>query len=70
MASLLISTARLDLVLQTPDELLAQIEMMSQADRAVVSPDWVARIRETSEGDPWTLVFPRWNCGYPSHYAE
>ncbi|MEQ1905905.1 MAG: GNAT family N-acetyltransferase [Pirellulaceae bacterium] len=57
MTKISIPSARLELVLQTPDELLAFIETMSPADRAEVSPDWLARVRETPEGDPWALGF-------------
>jgi RimJ/RimL family protein N-acetyltransferase len=57
MATVEIPTARLTLVLQTPDEVLAQIEAMSPADRAEVSPGWIARVRATAVGDPWALGF-------------
>src|SRR5262245_9058307 len=57
MATLVIPTASLDLVLQTPEEVIAQIEAMSPADRAEVSPDWLARVRTTTAGDPWALGF-------------
>src|SRR5262245_48314016 len=57
MAAVVIPTARLDLVLQTPGEVLARIEAMPPADRAEVSPDWLARVRGAAEGDPWALAF-------------
>ncbi len=57
MTSVVIPTARLDLVLQTPDEVLAWVESMAPADRAEVSPDWVARVRSTPPGDPWALSY-------------
>lgn len=57
MSALIIPTANLDLVLQTPDELLARIEALSPAERAEVSPDWLARVRVTTPGDPWALGF-------------
>lgn len=50
-------SAHLELVLQTPAELLAFVEQMSPADRVEVSPDWLARVRATPEGDPWALGF-------------
>lgn len=50
-------TVRLDLVLQTPEEVIAFVEAMSPADRAEVSPDWLARARATPAGDPWALGF-------------
>ena len=57
MATVLILTASLDLVLQTPDEILAFIEAMLPADLAEFSPDWIARVRTTDAGDPWALGF-------------
>ncbi|HKA07884.1 MAG TPA: GNAT family N-acetyltransferase [Gemmataceae bacterium] len=57
MSAVVIPTARLDLVLQSPDEVLARIEAMPPADRAEVSPDWLARVRVTRPGDVWALAF-------------
>lgn len=57
MSSLVIPTARLDLVLQTPAEVLAWVETLPPADRAEVSPDWLARVRATAAGDPWALSY-------------
>lgn len=57
MTADMISTASLDLVLQSPEEVLAWIEAMPPADRAEVSPDWLARVRATTAGDPWALGF-------------
>ncbi len=57
MGAVVLPTARLDLVLQTPDEVIAFIEAMPPADRAEVSPDWLARVRATPAGDPWALSF-------------
>lgn len=56
-AALVIPTSRLDLVLQTPDEVLARIEALSPEDRAQVSPDWLARVRMATPGDPWMFGF-------------
>lgn len=56
METLELPTARLRLVLQTPDQVLAMIDAMPPADRAEVSPDWIERVR-TSDGDPWSLGF-------------
>jgi RimJ/RimL family protein N-acetyltransferase len=55
--AVVIPAANLDLVLQSPEELLARIEALPPADRAEVSPDWLARVRVTSAGDPWALGF-------------
>ena len=57
MAAIVIPAARLDLVLQTPDEVLAWVESLPPAVRAEVSPDWIARVRRTEAGDPWGLSF-------------
>ena len=57
MAAVVISTASLELVLQTPDEVLAWVASLSPADRAEVSADWIARVQATEAGDTWTLNF-------------
>jgi RimJ/RimL family protein N-acetyltransferase len=57
MRKLILPTPRLDLILQTPDEVLAYVASMPPEDRAEVSPDWLARVRETPEGDPWCLSY-------------
>jgi RimJ/RimL family protein N-acetyltransferase len=57
MTALVIPAVRLDLVLQTPDEVLAWIDTLPPADRAEVSPNWIARVRLTEAGDPWALSF-------------
>jgi RimJ/RimL family protein N-acetyltransferase len=57
MSHLVLQTKDLDLVLQTTGEVLAQIEAMSAADRAEVSPDWLDRVRSSTAADPWTHGF-------------
>lgn len=57
MSSVIIPSANLDLILQTPDEALAWVESLPPADRAEVSPDWIARVRTTVAGDPWALSY-------------
>lgn len=52
-----IPTEHLDLVLESPAKMLAWIERMSPADRAEISPEWLARIRAMTSADPWTLGF-------------
>lgn len=52
-----IQTERLTLALQTPREVIARIEAMSPADRAEVSPDWLARVRASTAADPWMHGF-------------
>jgi RimJ/RimL family protein N-acetyltransferase len=54
--SLVIPTARLRLSLESTEAVLARIEAMSAADRAEVSPAWLARMRE-AEPSAWTHGF-------------
>ena len=51
-----IDTPRLQLVLDSTEAVLARIDAMSPADRAEVSPDWVARMRGSTPS-PWTHGF-------------
>ena len=53
---LVLESARLDLVLESTESVLARIEALSPADRAEVSPDWIARMR-SSAPNPWTHGF-------------
>jgi [ribosomal protein S5]-alanine N-acetyltransferase len=57
MVTGVIQTACLELVLQTPEEVLAWVASMPPADRAEVSPEWIARVRSTPVGDPWSLSY-------------
>jgi RimJ/RimL family protein N-acetyltransferase len=51
-----IDTPRLRLVLDSTEGVLARIESMGPADRAEVSPEWLARMR-SSPPSPWTHGF-------------
>src|SRR5215471_5373763 len=53
---LILDTARLQLVLNSTESMLARIEALSPADRAQVSPEWLARMR-ISAPTPWTHGF-------------
>ena len=57
MSFVVIPTERLELVLQTPEETLAFVEAMPPEDRAEISPDWIARVKQTKAGDPWSLGY-------------
>jgi RimJ/RimL family protein N-acetyltransferase len=57
MSNVAISTKRLDLVLESTEVVLARIDVMPAADRAEVSPDWLARLRAAPASDPWTHGF-------------
>jgi RimJ/RimL family protein N-acetyltransferase len=50
-------TASLRLVVGNRAEVLAWVEGMSPADRAEVSPQWLARVRESKAQDPWLHGF-------------
>lgn len=52
-----IRTENLELSLLSPEELLARIEAMTPADRAEVSPEWLARARAATAADPWIHGF-------------
>jgi RimJ/RimL family protein N-acetyltransferase len=57
MATVVIPTECLELVLQTPEEVLAWVASLPPADRAEVSPEWIARVRSTPVGDPWAFSY-------------
>ncbi|MFL5616299.1 MAG: GNAT family N-acetyltransferase [Gemmatimonadaceae bacterium] len=52
-----IPTKHLTLLLKTPEETLASVDTMSDADRAQVSPAWLARVRAATTADPWIHGF-------------
>ena len=53
---MMIETARLRLVLESTEAILARVEAMSPADRADISPNWFARLRGAAMS-PWTHGF-------------
>lgn len=53
---LVLEAPRLRLVLESTEAVMARIERLSPADRAEVSPDWLARMRVSSP-TPWTHGF-------------
>jgi RimJ/RimL family protein N-acetyltransferase len=57
MSDVVIRTDRLNLVLEQPAEVVARIEAMSPADRAQVSPTWLARVHAATAADPWLHGF-------------
>lgn len=52
-----ILTSNLKLVLQTPEEVLASLDVMSPSDRAEVSPAWLAMVKSSTAADPWVHGF-------------
>jgi ribosomal-protein-alanine N-acetyltransferase len=68
-----ILTDNLRLTARDPAETLAAIAAMSEADRAQVSPEWLARAKAATSADPWTHGFalahretgkPVGSCGF------
>jgi RimJ/RimL family protein N-acetyltransferase len=57
MAPLVIPTPRLELILQTPADVLAWVDSLPPDVRAQVSPDWIARVHSTTAGDYWALSY-------------
>lgn len=56
LTTLTMHTARLRLELESTEAVLARVAAMSPADRAEVSPAWLARMR-TATPSPWTHGF-------------
>ncbi|MCA9260868.1 MAG: GNAT family N-acetyltransferase [Planctomycetales bacterium] len=54
---MILTTPRLRLVLQTPQETLAIVESLPPELRAEVSPAWLAQLRELTRADPWRCGF-------------
>ena len=52
-----VRTANLRFVVGNREEILAWVEGMSPSDRAEVSPQWLARVRESTGSDPWLHGF-------------
>lgn len=50
-------TKHLELVLQSPADVRAMVEAMDAAERAQVSPDWLARVNAATAADPWVHGF-------------
>jgi len=57
MSSPHIQTKRLRLVSQTPEDVRNQIKEMDAEQRAMMSPDWLARVQAATAADPWTFGF-------------
>ncbi|MCU0635750.1 MAG: GNAT family N-acetyltransferase [Gemmatimonadaceae bacterium] len=50
-------TDRLHLVLQTTEQLLAWVDALPPEVQAEVSPEWIARLKQSSVAHPWTHGF-------------
>lgn len=54
---MILPTANLDLKLDTPEQLLAQVRALPPEQLAEVSDDWLATLRKAQPGDVWRLGF-------------
>jgi ribosomal-protein-alanine N-acetyltransferase len=52
-----LQTTRLELLLQTPDEVRAQLEKMAPHEKAELSPAWLALVEKSVSADPWVHGF-------------
>ena len=52
-----LQTHRLQVILQTREEVERMIETMSEYERAQISIVWLARLRASKGADPWVHVF-------------
>lgn len=57
MSPATLQTKRLHLVLENREATLAAVEAMSPADKAQLSADWLARLRDSAPEDPWVHGF-------------
>jgi hypothetical protein len=57
MSSTDIETPHLKLVLESLEGSRAKIDAMPKADKAELSPDWLALLDSAIEADPWILGF-------------
>jgi ribosomal-protein-alanine N-acetyltransferase len=53
----MIRTPRLELTLQTPQEVLAWVESLPPKVRSEISPEWLERVKNSTAPDPWTCMF-------------
>jgi len=57
MPDVLLQTHHLDLHVQPTEEVLARIEALAPEHRAEVSPEWLERVRTSTEPSAWTHGF-------------
>lgn len=57
VSDLEIRTSSLTLRLESKEKILAAIEALSPAERAEISPLWLARLMSSTSADPWTHSF-------------
>ena len=54
---MLLRAGRVELVLQSPEEVLAWVDSLPPEVRSEISPDWLNRVRKAIGPDPWTGMF-------------
>ena len=54
---MLLRAGRIELVLQSPDEVLAWVDSLPPEVRSEISPDWLERLKNAIGPDPWTCMF-------------
>lgn len=52
-----VETRNLNMVLESPEGVRTRIEGMASAERAQLSPDWLALVDSASSADPWIHGF-------------
>jgi RimJ/RimL family protein N-acetyltransferase len=57
MSPLVLRSVRLELVLETPGQVLARIAAMPAEERQHVSPDWLEKVGKSLAPDPWLHGF-------------
>jgi ribosomal-protein-alanine N-acetyltransferase len=57
MSATQMQTKKLKLVPQTLEEVRAMIEAMTPSEKAELSADWLARLRDSTSADPWIHGF-------------
>ena len=54
---MLLRAGRVELVLQSPHEVLAWVDSLPPEVRSEISPDWLTRLSNAVGPDPWTGMF-------------
>ena len=57
MSARRLQTKNLKLVPQTLEEVRAMVEAMTPSEKAELSADWLAQLRDSTSADPWTHGF-------------
>ena len=57
MSATRLQTRNLKLVPQTLEEVRAMVEAMTPSEKAELSANWLAQLRDSTSADPWTFGF-------------